>query len=142
MTMYGTLMTSQRIAMGRMKSRMPVALFAGVCLATNPIFIARPEITFTTLIRAMTPVQIHSQRPTFISGMNSTIHTATKIMSAMVSSLSPRRLTVPAQRATAPSRTSDSPHSRYRVQKTAGEYCTNGRATAIGILDRVIIFGI
>ena len=121
---------------------MPVALFASVCFATKPFFIARPEITFTTLMSAMTPVQIHSHRPTFIAGMNSTIHTATKMMSAMVSSLSPRRLTVPVERATAPSRTSESPHRRYRVQKTAGEDCTNGRATAIGILDRVIIFGI
>lgn len=135
-------MTSQRITMGRMKSRIPVALFAGVCFATKPFFIARPEITFTTLMRAMTPVQIHSHRPTLIAGMNSTIHMATKMMSAMVSSLSPRRLTVPVERATAPSRTSESPHSRYRVQKTAGEDCTNGRATAIGILDRVMILGI
>lgn len=128
--------------MGRMKSRMPVALFAGVCLATKPFFIARPEITFATLMRAMTPVQIHSHRPTSIAGMNSTIQTAAKMMSAMVSSFSPRRLTVPVERATAPSRTSESPHSRYKVQKTAGEDCTNGSATAIGILDRVIMFEI
>ena len=121
---------------------MPMALFASVCFATKPFFIARPEITFTTLMRAMTPVQIHSHRPISIAGMKSSIHTATKMMSAMVSSLSPRRLTVPVKRATAPSRTSESPHSRYRVQKTAGEDCTNGRATAIGILDRVIMFGV
>ena len=140
--MYGTLMTSQRIIIGRRNSRIPVALFASVCLTTKPFFIAKPEITFTTLIKAMTPVQIHSHRPTFIAGMNSAVQTATKMISAMVSSLSPRRLTVPVERATAPSRTSESPHSRYRVQKMAGKDCTNGRATAIGILARVIMFGI
>ena len=53
-----------------------------------------------------------------------------------------RQLTVPVKRATAPSRTSDSPHSRYSVQNTAGEDCTNGRAMAIGILARVIASGI
>ena len=121
---------------------MPVALFAGVCFATKPFFIARPEMAFTTLMKAIMPVQIHSHRPTLIAGMNSTIHTATKTMSARVSSLSPRRLTVPVRRATAPSRMSERPHSRYRVQKMAGEDCTNGRATAIGILDRVMILGI
>ena len=142
MTMDGTFMLSQWIIIGRRNSIIPVALFASVCLATKPFFIARPEITFTTLIKAMTPVQIHSHRPTFIAGMNSAIQTATKMMSAMVSSLSPRRLTVPIARASAPSRTSESPHSRYKVQKMAGEDCTNGRAKAIGILDRVIMFGI
>ena len=135
-------MTSQRTAMGRRNSRMPVALFARVCLTTKPFFIAKPEITFTALIRAMMPVQIHSHLPTLISGMNSTNHMATKMMSARVSSLSPRRLTVPVKRATAPSRTSDSPHSRYSVQNTAGEDCTKGRAMAIGILARVIASGI